>query len=180
MLLNCPIADVPIEHMSAIVRVESNAHPFAIGVVGGYLSRQPATKEEAMKTVKMLREQNRNFSVGLAQVNKTNFSKYSLTDENLFEPCANLLAGSKILKDCYEDYKDWEKAYSCYYSGNAITGFRHGYVRKVKEKYSMPVVTELLTLRAKDDEIYVINYGKGQGKPRVLTLAQRRLHARLN
>lgn len=129
MFLDCPIVVEPAQ-MSAIVRTESSANPFAIGVVEHRLSRQPSSLEEAMKMVSRLEAQNHNYSVGLAQINKIHFGKY-LAKEALFSPCENLLAGSKILRDCFEQYQDWGKAYSCYYSGNPKTGFAHGYVDKV-------------------------------------------------
>ena len=44
----------------------------------------------------------------------------------------NLLAGSRILAECHaRTGGDWGKAFSCYYSGDTTTGFRHGYVQKV-------------------------------------------------
>ena len=74
-----------------------------------------------------------NFSLGLAQVNRYNLGKYGLDSyEKGFEPCANLTAGSKILAECYHRAGgDWGKSFSCYYSGNFSTGFRHGYVQKI-------------------------------------------------
>lgn len=182
MFLGCEISAVPIEHMSAIVRVESNANPFAIGVVGGRLSRQPSSFEEAIATVQKLKEKDRNFSVGLAQVNKIHFSTYFKNQSQMFDPCTNLQAGSLILRDCFEQYQDWEKAYSCYYSGNATTGFKHGYVQKVRDNFTKPILTEL-TFAKGDGEIVVLN---GQSAPQQaqrvqrLSLSARRLSARLN
>ena len=89
--MGCAIA-VPPEQMSAIVRTESSAHPFAIGVVGGRLSRQPQSLVEAVTTVKLLRKGNFNYSVGMAQVNQVNFSAYQLHEGNMFDPCTNLQA----------------------------------------------------------------------------------------
>jgi type IV secretion system protein VirB1 len=41
-------------------------------------------------------------------------------------------AGSRILADCYSrSGGDWGKSFSCYYSGNFVTGYRHGYVQKI-------------------------------------------------
>ena len=48
-----------------------------------------------------------------------------------FDVCANLRAGSRILRECYDRAQDWGKAFSCYYSGNFSTGFEHGYVQKI-------------------------------------------------
>lgn len=132
-LMGCQNLAVPTEVMHHVVRVESSYNPYAIGVVGGRLVRQPKNLPEALATVRMLEGRGFNFSIGLAQVNRYNLGKYGLDSyEKAFEPCANLTAGSKILAECYQRAKgDWGKSFSCYYSGNFATGFRHGYVQKI-------------------------------------------------
>lgn len=131
--LACQGLAVPQEVMHHVVRVESSFNPYAIGVVGGRLARQPKTLPEALSTVRMLEQKGYNFSIGLAQVNRYNLEKYGLQSyERAFEPCANLIAGSRILAECYSrSGGDWGKSFSCYYSGNFSTGFRHGYVQKI-------------------------------------------------
>ncbi|MBS9783433.1 MAG: lytic transglycosylase domain-containing protein [Pasteurella sp.] len=133
-LLGCPIA-VEQQHMSAVVLTESSAYPYAVGVVGHYLNRQPNNKKEATELVRTLKKKKINYSVGLAQVNQSNFANYGITESNMFDSCTNITVGSRILKSCYDQYKDWDKAYSCYYSGNPTTGFKHGYVKKVKHNF---------------------------------------------
>jgi type IV secretion system protein VirB1 len=132
-LMGCQGLAVPAEVMHHVVRVESSFNPYAIGVVGGRLVRQPKNLAEALSTVRMLESRGYNFSLGLAQVNRYNLQKYGLTSyERAFEPCANLTAGSQILAECYRrSGADWGKSFSCYYSGNFTTGYRHGYVHKV-------------------------------------------------
>ena len=59
-------------------------------------------------------------------------AKYGLSSyAQAFQPCPNLQAGSRILNECYQRAGDWGRAFSCYYSGNFTTGYRHGYVQKV-------------------------------------------------
>lgn len=132
-LMGCQGLAVPTEVMHHVVRVESSYNPYAIGVVGGRLVRQPKNLPEALATVRMLEGRGFNFSIGLAQVNRYNLDKYGLDSyEKAFEPCANLTAGSKILAECYRRAGgDWGKSFSCYYSGNFSTGYRHGYVQKI-------------------------------------------------
>lgn len=132
-LMSCPELAVPREVMHHVVRVESSYNPYAIGVVGGRLVRQPRNLPEAVSTARMLEERGYNFSLGLAQVNRYNLAKYGLESyEKAFQPCANLVAGSQILRECYgRSGGDWGKSFSCYYSGDFRTGFRHGYVQKV-------------------------------------------------
>lgn len=131
--LACQDLAVPIDVMEHVVRVESSFNPFAIGVVGGRLVRQPTSLPEALATVRMLEERGYNFSLGLAQVNRHNLARYGLTSyEKAFASCPNLRAGARILAECHNRTGgDWGKAFSCYYSGDAVTGFRHGYVQKV-------------------------------------------------
>ncbi|MBT9552228.1 MAG: transglycosylase SLT domain-containing protein [Hydrogenophaga sp.] len=132
LMLECPDLSVPKEVMQHVVHVESSRNPFAIGVVGGYLARQPKSLDEALAAVRQLKQEGYNFSVGIAQVNRYNLAKYGLkTYADAFDVCSNLRAGSRILRECYDRAQDWGKAFSCYYSGNFATGFEHGYVQKI-------------------------------------------------
>lgn len=116
--------------LQAVVRTESGFNPYAIGVVGGRLVRQPRDREEAVATAKALEAQGINFSMGLGQVNRTNLARYGLTYETAFDPCENLRAGSAILNDCYQravaamgqGTPALRAAISCYYSGNFTRG----------------------------------------------------------
>ncbi len=132
-LLNCQNMAVSLDVMQHVVHVESSYNPYAIGVVGGHLVRQPRNLPEALATVRMLEERGYNFSLGLAQVNRFNLAKYGLDSyEKAFQECPNLKAGSQILAECYKRLGgDWGKSFSCYYSGNGVTGYKHGYVQKV-------------------------------------------------
>ncbi|MBJ7573601.1 lytic transglycosylase domain-containing protein [Luteimonas sp. MC1828] len=132
--LACQDLAVPAEVMHHIVRVESSYNPYAIGVVGTRLARQPRNLAEAVATARQLERDGFNFSLGLAQVNFHNLAKQGLGNYELaFDPCPNLAAGSRILADCHmRAGGDWDKAFSCYYSGNFSTGFRDGYVQKIR------------------------------------------------
>lgn len=133
ILLACPNLAAPARLMYHVAQVESDVNPYAIGVVGGRLLRQPASLDEAIATARSLEAQGYNFSVGVAQVNHANLKKYGLdTYEKAFSICDNLLAGSRILARCYANAGGvWGKAFSCYYSGDFTTGYRDGYVQRV-------------------------------------------------
>ena len=75
-MFDCPNLSVPPHIMQHVVNVESSSNPFAIGVVGGRLARQPRTLGEAISTAKMLEQNGYNFSLGVAQVNRYNLAKY--------------------------------------------------------------------------------------------------------
>ncbi|CAD7715734.1 hypothetical protein LMG31884_17880 [Xanthomonas hydrangeae] len=132
-LMGCTGLAVPGEVMQHVVRVESSRNPYAIGVVGGRLVREPRGLEEAVATARMLEQKGYNFSLGLGQVNRYNLTKYGLTSyEMAFAKCPNLIAASKILAECHSrSGANWGKSFSCYYSGNFETGFKHGYVQKI-------------------------------------------------
>jgi type IV secretion system protein VirB1 len=146
------LACAPMVHAStahALVTVESSFNPHAIGVVGGSLKRQPNSRAEAVATAKQLQAKGWNFSVGLAQINVSNFARMGLTTQSAFErlglsvatafdPCANLAAMQTVLAECFarsavkgSSQTALRQALSCYYSGNFVTGFKHGYVRRV-------------------------------------------------
>lgn len=131
--------------MAAVAQVESGFNPYAIGVVGGRLERQPANKAEAVVTAKALEGAGFNFSVGVGQINRYNLTKYGLDYQMAFDACPNLRAASLILKECYDrakarslsDQEALQASFSCYYSGNFVTGFKPdfkgqpSYVQKV-------------------------------------------------
>ncbi|NID13973.1 lytic transglycosylase domain-containing protein [Luteibacter yeojuensis] len=132
-MMACPNLAVPAEVMQHVVNVESSRNPYAIGVVGGQLVRQPENLGEAVATARMLEAKGYNYSLGVAQVNRANLGKFGLdTYEKAFDVCPNLVAGSQILAQCYASAGgDWGKAFSCYYSGNFTTGYQDGYVQKI-------------------------------------------------
>jgi type IV secretion system protein VirB1 len=132
-IMSCPNLAVPVQTMQRVAQVESGYNPFAIGVVGARLQRQPRSRDEAVATARMLEARGYNFSVGIAQVNRANLARYGLDSyEKAFDGCANLAAGSRILAECYDRAgSDWGKAFSCYYSGDFVTGYREGYVQRV-------------------------------------------------
>ena len=123
----------------AVVAVESSYNPFAIGVVGGALKRQPTSRAEALATIAMLDRDGWDYSVGLGQINKRNFTRLGINASSALEPCTNLHALQTILSECFlraeqkhpSSQAALRAALSCYYSGNFATGFRHGYVARV-------------------------------------------------
>lgn len=118
--------------LQALVKTESGFNPFAIGVVGGHLLRQPRSRKEAVATALALDAGGWNYSMGLAQVNRGNLRAHGLTIDTVFDPCANLHAGGAILFDCYQRASTGSRgpqdavraALSCYYSGNFTRGFK--------------------------------------------------------
>ncbi|PRX23979.1 type IV secretion system protein VirB1 [Paraburkholderia sp. BL18I3N2] len=130
-------ADVHHALLGRVATVESSGNPFAIGVVGGHLARQPKNLLEALATVKALDAGGWNYSMGLVQVNVHTLERYGQTAESIFEPCTNLRTGAAILKACYARAKPQfaqadgavRAALSCYYTGDLTRGA--AYAQKV-------------------------------------------------
>ncbi|AWY53058.1 lytic transglycosylase domain-containing protein [Burkholderia gladioli] len=119
------------ELMGRIGRIESSGNPYAIGVVGGHLVRQPTNRAEALATVKALNAGGWNYSLGIVQVNVHNFGRYGVRAEDMFDPCRNLKIGAAILTECYSRAREADPsneqravhaALSCYYSGDLKSG----------------------------------------------------------
>ena len=140
--------------MAAVVPVESGFNPYAIGVVHGRLERQPVNLGEAVATARALDAAGWNYSAGLAQVNRSNWIRFGLTPETVFDPCRNLAAGAAILLECFERAKQAQTranarthaqaqdalraGLSCYASGDFSSGFRTGYVQRVVAQAARP------------------------------------------
>jgi type IV secretion system protein VirB1 len=115
--------------LTPIVKTESSFNPWAIGVVGKALPRQPQNRDEAVTAVKALVEQGADFSIGLGQINRQHFDVGK--PERVFDPCTNLRMTAVVLQACYSKASQSEpdqqaalqQAISCYYSGNLKRGF---------------------------------------------------------
>jgi type IV secretion system protein VirB1 len=146
MAMDCAqIQQAPL--MQRIVQVESGGNPYAIGVVGDRLIRQPRTLDEALATVDSLERAGFNYSIGSGQINRVHFKRLGWSRDLAggFDVCANLQASADVLQECYERalragypsepargaYGAIHAALSCYYSGNLVAGARLGYVSKV-------------------------------------------------
>lgn len=131
----------------ALVKTESSANPFAIGVVNGYLKWQPRTKEEAIATAHALKAAGYNFSMGCRQINLSNVPKYGLDFESVFDSEKNSKTGTAIYNECLDRAQArfgngeaaTRAALSCYYSGNFTTGQR----KEGKQSYVDRVLTNL-------------------------------------
>jgi type IV secretion system protein VirB1 len=140
--------NVHLRTVSAIVRQESAANPFAININGAkQLDRQPASAAEAVTLARRLLDQGYDIDIGLGQINSGNFVILGYRLEDLFEPCANLQAMARILSDCYrrgvlvlgEGQPALHAALSCYNTGSLRSGITNGYVRKVVSQVTLPV-----------------------------------------
>lgn len=165
--------------LKAVVSTESAWNPYAIGVVGGRLERQPRNHTEAVAAARELERQGFNFSLGLGQVNRYNLSKYGETYETVFEPCRNLKASSAILQECFQRAKmlmsdeqaALRAALSCYYSGNFTRGFRAdkagqpSYVQKVVANAATPAPSTPIVPAIQPQDSDGLSTAPERGKP---------------
>ncbi|WP_168395434.1 lytic transglycosylase domain-containing protein [Erwinia amylovora] len=115
-------ATVHPDTVSDIARTESGFNQYAIGVVGQKNGIFPNNLSDALKHVNRLKSEGKNYSVGLMQINQSNFSKFGVDASQLFNPCTNLSVFEKLITDCYVRGGTLKRTLSCYYSGNFTTG----------------------------------------------------------
>ncbi|WP_421556741.1 lytic transglycosylase domain-containing protein [Pseudomonas kitaguniensis] len=129
LAMNCAPSIHPAT-LTPIIKTESAFNPWAIGVVGKSLTKQPQSLEEAVLAVKKLVKEGANFSIGLGQINRQHFDVNK--SESVFDPCTNLRMTASVLQDCYVNAVERGtptqvallQAISCYYSGNISRGFK--------------------------------------------------------
>jgi type IV secretion system protein VirB1 len=135
-----------------VARVESGFNPWAIGVVGQKKGIFPHDLNDAIAHVNQLKAKGKNYSVGLMQINQSNFSRYRVTPEQLFNPCTNLTVFEKIMTDCYRRGGSMTRALSCYYAGNFNTG------QKPEEAFSQTSYIERIGYKSQQQ--YVVPSSK--------------------
>ncbi|EGU31272.1 conjugal transfer protein TraB [Vibrio ichthyoenteri ATCC 700023] len=133
---------VDTDVIQQLISIESSGNPYAIAVKGVPIVKQPDTLDEAIQSARQLDKLGFNFSVGLMQINHTNFDKTNLTIETAFDYCKNINAGSQIFNECHDRAKVkfsnktkdeiLNHAASCYYSGN----FDYGFTKEGKNNVS--------------------------------------------
>lgn len=173
LALKCAVTVHPDTTLD-VIKTESSGRPLAIAVVGEK-SLYPDTVAQALTAIKRLEARGANYSVGLAQINQSNFSKYGVTALQLFDPCTNLTVYEKIITDCFIRGKTLKRALSCYYSGNFTTGQkpesafsktsyieRIGYPRETAKNYVVP------STRTDKEEETIPPKAPTPGKPRVV------------
>lgn len=146
--------------MQSVISVESSHNPYAIGVVNARLLRQPQNLAEAKATTHYLERAGYNYSIGIAQVNRSNFSRFNLKLDNGFDTCINLNAGSQILAECFnraiaQGYQQQatHKALSCYYAGQLNSRVGTQYANKVMAKLTLISSKADMTSKASDSNV---------------------------
>lgn len=132
--------EVGARTITAIIRTESGGNPLALNVNGATrIARQPRNQREAVSWARWLIGQGYNVDLGLMQVNSSNLAHLELSIERAFDPCANIRAGSILLRQFYQRAQRQHgespmalySALSAYNTGSLTRGFANGYVSKV-------------------------------------------------
>lgn len=99
----------------AIARAESALHPYAVSInypehsarAHGFssgtlgLAKQPKSKAQALRWTSWLLAHRYTVSIGLMQINTQQADQLGVTVPDLFDPCTNLSASSRILRKAY-------------------------------------------------------------------------------
>jgi type IV secretion system protein VirB1 len=144
--------DVGFSTMHAIVKVESNGNPWAIGdnTTGKPARPAPRNYQDAVLVAKRLISAGHSIDMGWAQINSKNLPRLGLTVEQVMDPCTNLRAAAFILKGNYVDasrkYGPGQRALlhslSAYNTGNLHAG--SAYVNRVLNAANAAPVTRQL------------------------------------
>lgn len=127
-----------------IIRHESNFSELAININSKGISLEslghikPRTIEEGRLIAQKLLDMKINFDAGPMQINSLNFKAHGLDARSAFDACANIRAGTSILKNFYESaskslgpgQEALRAALSAYNTGNRSAGFENGYIAK--------------------------------------------------
>jgi type IV secretion system protein VirB1 len=139
---------VAFETLAAVMRTESGFDPLAIGVNGPGGPIFPETRAAAIAiATDLIVRQHRSVDLGLMQVNSGNLPALGLSIAEAFDPCRNIAAGARLLRDGYatahrteaEPQQALRVAFSRYNTGSPEHGFANGYVTRVEDSAELVV-----------------------------------------
>lgn len=138
--------DVPAELTQAIARVESGGSPWALNIEGrGYIY---ASREEALAAAREASAAGQSFDSGIMQVNNWWLKRYGIPLEAMFDPAANILLGSWILRQELDQAGDVWTAVARYHSPHAGRGKRYAdLVRQALERGPVQTVEHNVAAR---------------------------------
>lgn len=135
-------SDVHPSTIQAIIEVESAGNPLAILDNETCKSYRPKDRNQAVKIAGDLLAQGHSLDMGLMQINSQHLKKKRIDYKELFDPCVNIRAGTKILADFYKFHEQKNpkehpdivllKALSSYNTGKPYHGRK--YVAKILKK----------------------------------------------
>lgn len=125
--------------IAAVVQQESGGNPLALHDNTAKNSYRPQSIAEAAEIARKLILDGHSVDIGLAQINSKNLPKLGLTVEQVLDPCTNLQASQKILKEgWYRSGGDIVGTLSAYNTGKVESSVGQGYAQKVYLKANSP------------------------------------------
>jgi type IV secretion system protein VirB1 len=133
----------------AIIKVESGGNPYAVGDNTLRRSFAPKSKAEAVRLASFLLSQGHSIDMGLMQINSIHLRDGRISLEDVFDPCANVKAGTGILMEYIRKFDNGTskgevlfKALSAYNTGSAWRGpdYINRILRAANAQYRVVVV----------------------------------------
>lgn len=124
---------VPVALTQAIAGVESGGSPWALNVAGrGHIH---ASRDEALAAARRADAAGLSFDSGIMQINNWWLKRYGIPLEAMFDPAANILLGSWILRQELDRAGDAWTAVARYHSPDAVRGRKYAaLVRRTLER----------------------------------------------
>lgn len=125
--------------LAAVARTESRFEPLVVGDNSTHRAYAAQNLEEAASTAQRLIAAGDNIDLGLMQINSNSLRRLRLTVREALDPCSSIAAGASILTQNYlaahgapDAQTALRNAISMYNTGNALRGYRNGYVSRVE------------------------------------------------
>lgn len=138
LLLACaPLID-PVT-MGSIIKQESGGVPFVINDNTGKKVYKFNNKQDAVLKATELISVGNSIDLGLAQINSKNLARLGLSVEQVLDPCKNISAGAKILRENYEKTNSLPAALSMYNTGKSNSSIGQKYAAGVYKQAGVVV-----------------------------------------
>jgi type IV secretion system protein VirB1 len=131
--------DVAPITLASVAMTESRLDTLAVHDNTTGESFAPRDDAEAGVIVDKLLAGGHSVDAGLMQINSANFRRLGLTSRSVFDACASLAAGARVLAENYgggdghgAQQQALRASLSAYNTGSTSAGLRNGYVRKVE------------------------------------------------
>ncbi|MGV0983546.1 MAG: lytic transglycosylase domain-containing protein [Limnohabitans sp.] len=130
LLMMCAPAVDPVT-MAAVVKQESGGQPWVINNNTTRKSTAFASKAAAVAAAVAAVGRGESVDLGLAQINSKNLPSLGLSVDQVFDPCTNIAAGSRILAAGYQRTGSLSGALSAYNTGKSDSKLGAAYAQKV-------------------------------------------------
>jgi len=156
--------NVAPETTGQIIQVESRGNPLAINVNGARLTTRPTDRASAARIARDYIAKGYSVDLGLMQVNNRNLEKLGYSIEDMFEPCKNIAAGTRVLSSFYssalkknsDPQLALRAALSAYNTGSFERGFSNGYVARYGlAAMQPPARIPLINLYSADTAVFI-------------------------